>query len=174
QGPPGATGATGATGLVWKGDWSLTTDYAVNDAVQSNGASYIAIRAGTNNQPDPLSSYSTLLADKGATGANGPTGATGAHGPTVALGPPSATGPTAPPGPTRATATTTPSPYTTLFRSQGPPGATGATGATGLVWKGDWSLTTDYAVNDAVQSNGASYIAIRAGTNNQPDPLRSE
>src|SRR5881397_120637 len=65
QGPQGPTGATGATGLMWKGDWSPSTAYAVNEGVQSNGASYIAIQAGTNNQPDPISSFWTLLADKG-------------------------------------------------------------------------------------------------------------
>jgi hypothetical protein len=114
----------------------------VNNAVAYNGSSYIAIQAGTNHEPDIGASYWNLLAQVGTTGATGATGVTGSAGPTGAAG---ATGPT------------------------GSQGATGAVGPAGLDWLGIWSSATPYALNDAVAYNDSSYIAIQAGTNQEPD-----
>jgi hypothetical protein len=58
------------TKLVWRGDWSAVTSYAVNDAVQNNGTSYICILANTNEEP-PNASYWNILAERGDDGAAG-------------------------------------------------------------------------------------------------------
>src|SRR5439155_1567628 len=141
QGLQGLAGPTGATGLVWKGSWSNSTAYAVNDGVEYQGASYISIQAATNNAPDSSSGFWNLLSVKGATGSTGATGATGATGP---QGPTGATGATGSQGP------------------QGLQGPAGPTGATGPVWKGGWSSSTAYAANDGVEYQSARYISIHA------------
>src|SRR6202008_3860486 len=101
QGPAGATGATcgagpqgaiaptepaGATGpaglpITWRGTWSNSTAYAVNDAVSRTTQSYICTLASTGNDPATDMIHWNLMAAQGATGPQGPPGATGATGP---------------------------------------------------------------------------------------------
>src|ERR1700685_1088097 len=50
-------------------------------------------------------------------------------------------------------------------------GPTGPTGPQGLTWQGTWTGATTYALNDAVQFNGTSYISIQA-RNLNPRPNR--
>lgn len=69
-------------GFTWQGSWSGATAYALNDAVNYNGSSYLAVQAGTNQQPDTSPLYWEVLAEKGATGSTGATGAAGATGAT--------------------------------------------------------------------------------------------
>jgi uncharacterized protein (TIGR03437 family) len=140
-GPEGPTGPTGPQGLTWRGTWSAATSYALNDAVQFNGTSYISILASNlNHEPDTSSTFWNTLAQVGATGPAGPTGTTGADGATGATG------------------------------AAGPTGPTGPTGPQGLTWQGNWSATTTYALNDAVQFNGTSYIGIlTSNLNHEPD-----
>jgi hypothetical protein len=157
QGLQGAAGAMGPAGLNWQGTWNSITAYAVNDAVGFNGSSYVSIQAGTNQQPDLSPLFWTLLAQQGATGATGATGASGPQGP---QGPTGATGATGSQGPAGATGATGP---------QGLQGAAGAMGPAGLNWQGTWTSSTAYAVSDAVNFNGSSYVSIQAGTNHQPD-----
>jgi len=84
----GATGATGAdgtagvSGLTWLGAWSDATDYIVDDAVDSDGSSYICILDHTNHQP-PNGTYWEVLAAAGMS-----TAATPAivHGTAAAIG----------------------------------------------------------------------------------------
>jgi len=111
----GADGPTGPVGMTWRGTWSSSTAYAINDAVVLSGTSYIAIAANTNSQPP--STYWDPLAEQGATGATGLTGATGATGPTGPTGAHGSTGPTGAQGPTGATGSTGPQ------GAQGPPGS---------------------------------------------------
>jgi Collagen triple helix repeat (20 copies) len=164
QGPAGATGATGPVGLNWKGNWSSSTAYAVNDAVFSGGSAYIALAANTNVQP-PASGTWSLVSQKGDTGLTGPQGAQGAQGTTGvngAQGPAGATGATGtqgPAGPTGATG---------AVGAQGSAGPTGPQGPAGLNWKGNWSNSTAYAINDAVFSSGSAYVALQSNTNVQP------
>src|SRR6202008_3440087 len=134
QGPAGATGATcgagpqgaiaptepaGATGpaglpITWRGTWSNSTAYAVNDAVSRTTQSYICTLASTGNDPATDTIHWNLMAAQGATGPQGPAGANstvpGPQGPAGAIG---ATGPQGPAGATGATG------------PQGPAGATG-------------------------------------------------
>ena len=66
-------------GLIWKGAWSNTTAYAVNDAVSSGGSTYICVHADTGHQP-PNATYWSLLAAKGDTGNQGDPGQKGDPG----------------------------------------------------------------------------------------------
>ena len=90
QGPTGATGATGARGLTWRGPYSPLTSYAIDDAVQHLGSSWVAIAPVTGGcgpapignvcinaaaPPNPL--FWNLLAKKGEDGAIGPSGPVG-------------------------------------------------------------------------------------------------
>ena len=47
-------------GMVWRGAWSSSTSYAVNDAVSLGGASYICILAHTNHTP-PNATYWNVI-----------------------------------------------------------------------------------------------------------------
>jgi Concanavalin A-like lectin/glucanases superfamily/Collagen triple helix repeat (20 copies) len=150
-GPTGATGPAGAVGpagLTWRGTWSSSTAYAVDDAVSYSGSSYFCTAANTAQQPDTATSYWAPLAMRGATGATGPTGPAGPTGPTGATGPAGPTGATGPAGPIGPT---------------GPAGSTGATGpagqgvaaggAAGQVLKKNSS--TDYDTHWADESGGS-------------------
>lgn len=79
--------SVGPVGMTWQSTWSSSTSYAVDDVVEYQGTSYIAIQAGTNQTPDPAgTAYWDVVALKGDTGATGPTGATGATGSAGASG----------------------------------------------------------------------------------------
>ena len=81
-GSTGATGAQGVPGLNWLGNWSIITNYVVDDAIYDPvaGSSYVCILAHLNREP-PNATYWNVLAAQGAAGAgsgdvNGPVGAT--------------------------------------------------------------------------------------------------
>ena len=91
QGDTGATGASGAAGadgdpINWRGPWVTLTSYALLDAVENNGSSYICTGSHTSSastEPGVGASWSInwdLMASKGDTGATGSTGATGPQG----------------------------------------------------------------------------------------------
>jgi microcystin-dependent protein len=120
----------------WKGPWSSSTAYAINDAVSSGGSSYICIAANTNNVP-PNPTYWNLVAQIGNTGLQGPTGATGSQGPAGSTGPAGTaatiavgTTSTLTPG-NNATVTNSGTSSTAVFNFGIPQGATGSTGAAG-------------------------------------------
>ena len=74
-----------ATKLIWRGDWSGVTAYAVNDAVAHDGASWICSQAHTDQEP-PDPSYWDILAAKGTQGDQGLQGIQGEQGdPGVAI-----------------------------------------------------------------------------------------
>src|SRR5206468_1463915 len=152
QGPPGPPGAFG----VWRGTWSNSTPYVLNDVVAcldgSFLSSYVCVSNSTNNAPSVggvVNSHWNFVA-KGAIGPTGATGSTGATGPT---GPQGNIGPTGDTGPTGSTGSQgNPGP-------QGEPGPTGAAGATGptgatgepgMVWLGAWDEVTQYKLGDSV------------------------
>jgi hypothetical protein len=150
QGAMGGQGATGANGrdgtsFTWQGAYSTSKTYAKNDVVQgSDGQSYISQAPDNigNNPLAPNSSWWSLLAAHGPTGAQGIQGASGPQGLQGNQGP------------------------------QGVPGATGAQGPAGqsFTWKGTWSSATTYALDDVVEgTDGSSYISqINNNTNNDP------
>jgi hypothetical protein len=163
QGPTGATGATGPAGppVSFQGAWNSGAAYVAGAAVSFTptggvSSSYINL-TGTNTttSPDADTTNWALLAQAGATGAQGPQGVTGA------------TGPTGPQGPTGSTGAT---------GLQGPTGATGAIGPTGppVNFQGAWNSSGVYATGAAVSftpSGGvsSSYINL-TGTNTTTSP----
>lgn len=145
-GPAGATGATGPvgpagpTGMSFRGSYSSSVNYAVNDAVSYQGASYISVAAANHgNTPGTNPSYWSVLAAQGETGATGPVGATGAAGPQGSAGP------------------------------QGVPGPAGAAGVVGMNYRGTWGLGTSYQANDAASFGGGTYLAQASNTGMEPD-----
>lgn len=58
-----------AVGFTPRGAWSSGATYAVNDVVSLSGSSYLAIQAGTNQNPATQTAYWLVLAAKGDTGA---------------------------------------------------------------------------------------------------------
>jgi hypothetical protein len=69
QGPQGEPGEPGEEGLdiTWRGTYSASTSYVVNDAVYYNGGSYICIQNTTGNLPTN-DTYWNLMAAQGAPG----------------------------------------------------------------------------------------------------------
>lgn len=64
-----------AVGFTPRGAWSSGASYVTNDVVSyTNGSSYLAIQASTNQQPDTQTAYWLLLASKGDTGTGDVTG----------------------------------------------------------------------------------------------------
>ena len=58
-----------AVGFTPRGAWSSGSTYATNDVVSyTNGSSYLAIQASTNQNPSTQTAYWLLLASKGDTG----------------------------------------------------------------------------------------------------------
>ena len=107
-GPAGATGPQGPAGLNWRGAWSGSNAYAINDAVSYQGSSYVATTPTTGVNLPGASAYWSLLAQQGGQGPagatgpqgpQGPSGANGANGATGPQGPAGATGPQGPQGP---------------------------------------------------------------------------
>jgi hypothetical protein len=58
-----------AVGFTGKGTWSSATAYVANDVVTYNSNSYLAIQAGTNQNPASATAYWMLLAAQGPAGA---------------------------------------------------------------------------------------------------------
>lgn len=179
QGVAGVQGPAGTA--TWRNAWSSSTTYAVADAVGYLGSSYIAISANTNQLPTNAT-YWSLMAQAGTPGATGATGPTGPTGPAGANGANGATGPQGPAGAAGANGangTNGATGATGPAGTTGPQGPAGMTGATGLQgpqgpsggtanWRNSWSSGATYAVFDAVNYLGSSYIAIAAGTGNLP------
>jgi hypothetical protein len=100
QGPQGTVGATGPQGspVTFRGAWNIGSAYAIGDTVSESGNSYIAIAAGTAEDPatdvgsGTSGTYWALLAKKGDTGDVGATGPAGAVGPQGLQGPAGAIG----------------------------------------------------------------------------------
>lgn len=88
-GPQGPTGPQG-TGVNYRGAWSGSTNYAVNDSVTYGGSSYVALKTSIGVVPGTDPTTWGIFAAQGATGA---TGAPGAQGPVGATGATGAAGP---------------------------------------------------------------------------------
>lgn len=123
--------------------------------------------AGAAGAPGPQGAHGEV-GPAGLPGPEGPAGATGAMGPSGPTGPEGPSGATGPAGPQGV-----PGPQGPMGEA-GPPGPAGATGTAGppgtpgLNWRGTWSAGVVYRVGDAVTYNGASYVAIPAGTVTEP------
>lgn len=66
-----ATISIGNIKFNWKGPWSSSTTYAVDDVVSHSGSSYISIQAGSNQNPASASSYWQQMSSAGTNGSDG-------------------------------------------------------------------------------------------------------
>ena len=66
-----ATISVGNIKFNWKGPWSNSTTYAVDDVVSLSGSSYISIQAGSNQNPASASAYWQQMSSAGTNGTNG-------------------------------------------------------------------------------------------------------
>lgn len=81
-GVAGAMGPAGAPGLVYLGNYSSVTNYALGDVVLWQGASYASLFAGNHgNTPGQVSFAWGVLTAQGQTGVAGPQGLAGITGP---------------------------------------------------------------------------------------------
>ena len=77
---PGIKGADGD--ITWQGEWSSSTTYTQNQAVQYNGSAYVALQGNSEIIPTSNTAVWSVMTLKGDTGA---TGAVGSEG-TVTIG----------------------------------------------------------------------------------------
>ena len=78
KGDLGYTGSIGYTGsgINFRSYYNDTINYNINDLVEYDGSSYIAVGSSTANTPNSTSSYWQLFASKGYQGSRGYTGST--------------------------------------------------------------------------------------------------
>jgi hypothetical protein len=147
----GGTGGSGSgAGVAYQGAYASTANYGLNDIVTFQGSSYISLIAGNDGNTPSSSVAQWGVMALGAVGVQGPMGATGATGPP-------GTGPAGPKG------------------AAGPTGVTGVAGAPGLVYQGDYSPVTNYALGDVVLFQGASYTSLLNGNDgNTPSASPSQ
>lgn len=184
KGSDGTSGTNGTNGVsfVWKGTYSNSVSYAVNDCVYYSGTAYICTQANTAILPTTITHWDTLAA-KGTNGTNGQ-GLTwrDAYNGSVAysiLDAVSYNGSSYVCTAASSGNLPTNSSFWALMASKGDTGATGAAGATGatgaagangtsFIWKAAYSASTSYAVNDVVSYNGSAYVCVSAALNIVP------
>ena len=77
---PGIKGADGD--ITWQGEWSSSTTYTQNQAIQYNGTAYVCLQGNSNVIPSSNTSVWSVMVLKGDTGATGAVGSAG----TVTIG----------------------------------------------------------------------------------------
>lgn len=97
RGPRGYRGKEGKRGdrgkigpsFIWKGNWSLTYEYKINDVVYYNGSTYVAVNFSNNSNPEIDTFNWELMAygEKGDQGSVGPKGEKGDKGDQGPIGP---------------------------------------------------------------------------------------
>jgi hypothetical protein len=169
-GPTGATGVAGAPGkpgLVYQGDYSSVTNYALGDVVFFQGASYVSLVEGNRGSSPAVSpgQWGVLTAQgpTGATGVQGPQGVAGPQGLPGSVGPPGEQGPQGLqgiPGQAGAQGATGPAGAQGL---SGPIGPQGSAGPVGMAFQGTYSSAVNYGLGDGVLFNGSAYVSLVAG-----------
>lgn len=164
QGPAGPQGAAGpkGTSLNMKGAWAAKIAYVCSstqiDVVTYNGSSYACKKSHTSTASilPTNTTYWTLIAQKGATGAKGDKGDKGATGEQGPKGPKGDTGATGPQGPKGATGATGP---------QGPQGPSGSTSYQAAACSGVEALRTNTLPPGGTWAYIA-HVSYRNGDNN--------
>lgn len=174
SGAQGPTGPAGSPGLVYQESYSSTANYTLGDVVLWQGASYASL-AGSNHGNTPSSSpaYWGVLTSQGPAGIQGPQGLKGdigAQGPIGATGPPGEQGSQGLQG-VAGQAGAQGIPGTQGAQGlQGPMGPQGPAGPTGMIFRGAYSSTTNYASGDGVSFGSSGYVSLIDGNHgNSPD-----
>ena len=141
---PGIQGADGD--ITWQGEWSSSTTYTVNQAVQYNGSAYVCLQGNSNTIPSSDTDIWSLMVSKGDVGSAGAQGEIGATGPAGA----SVTGPKGDTGPTGSTGAQGP---------QGSQGSQGSTGTAATLALGTVS-TGDAGSDPVINNSGTSAAAV--------------
>ncbi|ADW68109.1 collagen-like protein [Granulicella tundricola] len=140
SGPAGPQGVPGPVGVTYRGSYSFVTNYALADGVSYGGASYVSLVSSNHgNTPDQSPQAWGLFAAGGSVGAAGSAGPAGPVGPQGQQGQQGFTG------------------------AAGVAGVAGPVGPAGLNYLGVYSSTANYAVADAVNYGGATYVSLVAG-----------
>lgn len=162
----------------WRGVWSSLTVYSVLDAVSYLNASYISLNNINQGNIPSSSPQWAILAGSGGPGPAGEFTFVGVWAATTGYvlndivsyngSSYAVTG-----SPTVGINPATDVANWSLIASvgaQGPAGPQGPQGATGLgfTWKGAWSQTASYFVNDVVGLLGASYVAVTPNVDVNP------
>jgi len=161
--------------MVWLGDWSGATTYAIGDAVELNGSSYICLQSNISQSP-PNALFWGMLAARGdpgppgatgAAGAAGPTGATGATGPQGPTGAAGATGPQGPAGPARQFVVIAATPQTVQTWTNMPAAQTELFGNTFGRRSADLSAEGEFrlSVNQSVAGAAGCSLRVQYSTN---------
>jgi hypothetical protein len=160
----------------------VTTPSSNYGIALSTASGSILFDSKENSETSHMARLDITLVNQGSQGAQGPQGATGAPGATGPQGLQGLTGATGAAGPQGAQG------LTGATGSQGPQGTVGATGATGaagatgssgpagatgpqgspVTFSGAWNIGSTYAIGNTVSESGNSYIAIAAGTAEDP------
>ena len=151
-GIPGLKGADGD--ITWQGEWSSSTAYTINQAIQYDGQSYVALQASTDKNPSSQTSYWSLMVSKGASGADGIAA-------TISVG----TVSTLAAGSAAAVSNSGTSAAATLDFSI-PKGERGVPG--NLTWQGAWNSSIQYYKLDCVYYQGGSYTSLNTNVNIAP------
>lgn len=179
QGPPGVDGSSGPAGAdgrtpVFRGAWSGATAYNYFDVAVYQGSSYLRLTSGTNFTTPPFDTANwTLLAQAGTNGTNGVGYAwrgTWSSATAYAVNDVVSYN-----GSAYVAVATTFNNFPdggsgkwAVMAAKGDAGSQGPQGPPGIVWRGAWSASTTYVVNDAVSWGGSTYISLAAHTNDAP------
>ena len=173
-GPVGPAGPQGTPGMVYQGNYSSVTNYALGDVVLWQGTSYTSLMAGNHgNTPSFSPQQWGVLSPQGPVGATGATGVAGPMGPQGlpgSVGPPGEQGPQGLQGIAGQAGAQGLTGATGAQGLSGPMGPQGVPGPVGMTFQGTYSSTTNYALADGVTYNGAAYVSLVASNHgNTPD-----
>ena len=159
-------------GILWRGVWSNTKFYNIDDAVSYDGSSYIAIQSNSNDVPDVNTQMWNILAQEGEPGVQGTSFFwEGVWAPNTAYNVGNVVQYN---GSAYTVVTAVPSNNVTTpdasssFQLMVAKGQAGSSN-TVFVWRGPYNANTTYSTNDTVSYNGSSYIATASiPTNSAP------
>ena len=173
-GPAGPAGPQGLPGMVYQGNYSSVTNYALGDVVLWQGTSYTSLMAGNHgNTPNDSPGEWGVLSPQGPMGATGATGAAGPAGPQGlpgSVGPPGEQGLQGLQGIAGQAGAQGLTGATGAQGLSGPMGPQGPAGPVGMTFRGMYSSTTNYGQADGVTYNGAAYVSLAVSNQvNTPD-----
>jgi len=139
-------------GVVYRGEWTTTTRYRVNDLVKYGGNIWIATAAHTSTdfESDEAANWDSFIEgfqfeDSWNSGANYQIGDTVTYGGYIYV---------AKTNNTNSQPTSNPADWDVF--------------TTGFKFQGEWSVLTDYKVGDVIRLSGNTYVATSDNTGNEP------